>query len=287
MKRAAIFATLGLLSAVGASLTPPAGAQPGQTNPFQGDPAAAAAGRAVYQANCLTCHSLTGGPAGTGPGIVNTTRNDTPRTPAQLFSIIKRGVPGTGMPGFGDRVGDQDIWRTMTYLQTMRGLAIDAPTPGDVAAGERIFRGKGECASCHTVDARGGVMGPDLSNIGRTRKIQQIADAMTKPLHRIYSPGGNQLRELPPTGIWRPVTVVTAEGRRVTGVLLNQDSYGLQMMGDDQRLHLFVRKGLRSVTIADRSRMPTDYDKRLTADEFRDLMAYLTRRGSARSAAGG
>ena len=31
--------------------------------------------------------------------------------------------------------------------------------------------------------------------------------------------------------------------------------------------------------------MPTDYDKRLTPDEFTDLMAFLTRQGNATVAA--
>jgi putative heme-binding domain-containing protein len=282
MKRNAIFGAIGLLTAVAASLVAPAmvGAQPAadQNNPFQGNAAAAAAGQKLYEANCQGCHSLSGGAAGNGPPIVNTTRNDTPRTPGQLFSIIKRGVPGTAMPAWGDRLGDEDIWRTVSYIQRLRAPAMEAPSAGDPAAGQRIFTGKGECAGCHMVDARGGVTAPDLSNIARIRKTQQIVEALTKPLHRIYPPGGNQLRELPPAGAWRSVKLVTADGRQVSGVLLNQDTYGLQIMGDDQQLHLFVRQGLRSVVVADRSPMPTDYDKRLTSDEFRDLMAYLTRR---------
>ena len=76
-------------------------------------------------------------------------------------------------------------------------------------------------------------------------------------------------------------------------MLINQDNYGLQMMGDDQRLHLFRRASLRSIAIEERSRHPTDYDKRLTPDEFRNLMAYLTRQanmprpGAAARPAGG
>ena len=48
----------------------------------------------------------------------------------------------------------------------------------------------------------------------------------------------------------------------------------------DGKLHSFDRSALRSVAIRPGSIMPTDYDKRLTAEEFRDLMAFLTRQGS-------
>jgi hypothetical protein len=41
------------------------------------------------------------------------------------------------------------------------------------------------------------------------------------------------------------------------------------------------------VTQKARSIMPTDYDKRLAPDEFKDLMAYLTRLGTAQTAQAG
>jgi hypothetical protein len=62
-------------------------------------------------------------------------------------------------------------------------------------------------------------------------------------------------------------------------VLLNEDSYSVQMIGTDNQLHLFDRARLRRVVVEPRSLMPTDYDKRLTGDEFKDLLAFLTRQG--------
>ena len=73
--------------------------------------------------------------------------------------------------------------------------------------------------------------------------------------------------------------VTTADGKTIDGVLLNEDSYSLQMIGNDQQLHLFDKAKLRKVAVEPRSLMPTDYDKRLTPDEFKDLMAFLTRQG--------
>jgi hypothetical protein len=42
---------------------------------------------------------------------------------------------------------------------------------------------------------------------------------------------------------------------------------------------LLDKSKLRKVVVEPRSLMPTDYDERLTADEFKDLMAFLTRQG--------
>ena len=46
------------------------------------------------------------------------------------------------------------------------------------------------------------------------------------------------------------------------------------------QLHLFERARLRRIVVDPKSLMPTDYDKRLTAAEFKDLLAFLTRQGT-------
>jgi hypothetical protein len=51
------------------------------------------------------------------------------------------------------------------------------------------------------------------------------------------------------------------------------------MIGNDPRLHSFDRAKLHRVEIERKSLMPTDYDRPLTSDEFKDLLAFLTRQG--------
>jgi putative heme-binding domain-containing protein len=145
-----------------------------------------------------------------------------------------------------------------------------------------VFWGKGQCGTCHMVHGKGGLSGPELTNIAGYRKTQSIIDALTKPYHKVYPPGGAHLLETPTRGEWRPVEVTTQDGRTVKGVLLNQDTHSLQIMGDDNQLHMVVRGKLRSVKVEPKSRMPTDVDKRLAPDEFKDLVAYLTRLGTVR-----
>ena len=76
-----------------------------------------------------------------------------------------------------------------------------------------------------------------------------------------------------------PVHVTLADGTIVDGVLLNEDGYSLQMIDKDQQLRLFDKGKLQNVTVEPRSLMPTDFDKRLTPEEFKDLLAFLTRQG--------
>ena len=120
---------------------------------------------------------------------------------------------------------------------------------------------------------------PAIANIAGIRKSSSIVDALTKQQHRVYGSGGAHLRTLPTMDSYLPVYVTTADGKTIDGVLLNEDSYSLQMIGNDQQLHLFDKSKLRNVKVERQSLMPTDYDKRLTPDEFKDLMAFLTRQG--------
>ena len=250
---------------------------PGPANPFLGKPEAVADGEALYNQHCTTCHGTGGRGGDIGPAIVSGDRLDIGVSDAQTFNIIKNGVAGTPMSP--QRLTEPDIWKVVTYLHALRGTAIDNPLPGDVAHGEQVFWGKGQCGTCHMMSGRGGLTAPDLSNIAGTRKASSISDALTKPQHRVYGSGGAHLESLAPMDSYLPVYVTTADGTIVEGVLLNEDGYSLQMIGTDNQLHLFDRAKLRRVVVEPRSLMPSDYDKRLTPDEFKDLLAFLTRQG--------
>jgi putative heme-binding domain-containing protein len=180
------------------------------------------------------------------------------------------------MPPFGAQLSDDDVWKVAAYIRGLRGTAIDAPAAGDAALGEQICWAKGQCGNCHVVKGKGGLVGPDLTNLGGTRKTASIVDALTKPIHKVFGDGGAIPRILIPNTTYQPVRVTAVDGKVITGVLKNEDSYSLQIMGTDNQLHMFDRAKVK-VVYEPTSLMPTDYDKRLTADEFKNLLAFLTR----------
>jgi hypothetical protein len=74
------------------------------------------------------------------------------------------------------------------------------------------------------------------------------------------------------------VRVTLPDGRVIRGVLKNENSISLQVLGlDDSRLHLLDRRQVKSTVYEKTSLMPRDYDSRLTKEEFQDLIAFLTR----------
>jgi cytochrome c oxidase cbb3-type subunit III len=275
--KAGLFITGLLIVCSASSLMGQRGGGAGQPNPFLGNAQAAAEGEALYHQSCTTCHGAHGGGGEIGPAIVMGDRMDIGRSDAQTFNVIKNGVTGTPMTP--QELPDPDIWKIVTYIRALRGTAIDNPLPGDVAQGETVFWGKGQCGGCHMLSGRGGLTAPDLSNIAGVRKSSSIVDALTKEQHHVYGSGGAHLRALPPMDSYLPVHVTVADGKIIDGVLLNEDSYSLQMIDKDQQLRLFDKSKLRKIVVEPKSLMPTDYDKRLSSAEFRNLMAFLTRQG--------
>jgi cytochrome c oxidase cbb3-type subunit III len=255
------------------------------SNPFIGNAEAVQQGKAIYDERCTACHGANGGAGERAPAIV--IRNSTPaageRNDAPTLDIIRRGIPGTAMPAWGGRLADDDVLKLVAYIHALRGTAIDNPLPGDPVRGRQIFWGKGGCGNCHMISGRGSVLGPDLTNIATMSKATAISDALTKADHRIFSDGGTHLPLIPPMN-YEPVTLMTKDGQTVEGVMLNQDAYSVQLLDMTGKPRSFRRRELSSVIVKQGSLMPTDYDKRLSSDEFNDLLAYLTRLGDPRAA---
>ena len=105
---------------------------------------------------------------------------------------------------------------------------------------------------------KGGLIGPDLSNLASERRLNSIRDALTKAQHK--AAGGRRGAGLMPSSRYQPVRVVTRDGNTVSGIVRNEDNFSLQILGSDNALHLFLREELREVTYESKSVMPTDSD---------------------------
>ncbi len=235
-------------------------------NPFAGSPAAIAEGAKLYTQACQVCH---GGEARGDRAPALNGRFRRGEKDGEIFLNIRGGVRGTQMPAFAQLSSDQ-IWRVVAYLRSLSATAPDAAVAGDAAAGEQVFFGKAQCAACHEVNGRGGVVGPDLSTAGRLsaealeRKISDPAAASGAPVRRRGGPT-------------RPQTLIarTRDGREIRGVRRNEDTFSVQMMDASGHLHLLEKSRLESLRVENGSLMPAGYASRLSKTELRDLVAYL------------
>ena len=246
-------------------------------HPAIGNPQAIADGETLYNEACTACHGKDGTGGELGPPVAAQNRRYLRRTDQEIFDTIKNGIAGTQMPPYATQFTDDQIWHVTAYIRGLRGTAIDTPAAGDVAAGEAVFWTKGNCGGCHMVRSRGSILGPDLSNLAGTRKVQNIVDALTKEKHKIAADGGTHDSTLLPMTTYQPVRITTPDGKVVSGILKNEDSFSLQVLSrDDLNLHRFRRSTVK-VFYDPQSLMPHDWDTRLTSTEFQNLLAFLTR----------
>ena len=132
---------------------------------------------------------------------------------------------------------------------------------GDAARGKAIFEGKGGCAGCHRVYGVGSRVGPDLSDIGALRRVAEIELSILDPNAEV----------LPQNRYYR---VTTKSGETVTGRLLNEDAFSVQLLDTKERLLSFQRTDLRQAGFLSESPMPSYRDK-LSEAERVDLITYL------------
>jgi putative heme-binding domain-containing protein len=71
------------------------------------------------------------------------------------------------------------------------------------------------------------------------------------------------------------VTVVTAAGEKITGLVKNEDTFSIQLMDTHQQLRFFLKKNLQQVSHERKSLMPAYSEETLKPAQLRDLVAYL------------
>ena len=223
-------------------------------------PEVVAEGHTLFNQTCTTCHGMDGSEGERAPALVGERRFFRLSENA-LYDTVKHGIPGTGMPAMN--IPDDSIWKIVGFIRAMRSSASEVDVPGDVARGREVFFGRGGCSSCHMLDGKGGTIGPDLSNIGAEITLKSMKESLTAdgPIPEGY----------------QPVRVVTRDGQAIEGIAKNEDSFSIQLLDRNNRLHLLNREELRSIEESRTSLMPHNYDKALSAEEYNDLLAALSR----------
>ena len=107
-----------------------------------------AEGRQLYQANCASCHGVSGrgdGAAGRGMNPPPPAVGDGPTmhdvSPGTMYRIVSVGIGGTPMPAYGGSLTPEQRWNVVNYLISLRA------TPPQLAEGEGLYTQN--CMSCH------------------------------------------------------------------------------------------------------------------------------------------
>ena len=135
---------------------------------------------------------------------------------------------------------------------------------GPVERGRLVFyhpNGPG-CFKCHTVEGRGGRVGPDLSYVGRSFTREKLIDSILEPSKEVS----------PQFTTW---SMLTSDGVVHTGMIVHENE-GRTILGDSEGRTTEISTYDVQERVPQRvSVMPEKLWERMTVQEFRDLLAYL------------
>lgn len=224
-------------------------------------PKSVEAGSRLFVESCSDCHGIDGRGSARGSdlrmGLVVNRGSD-----EEVAQTIRHGVPNSSMPAFA--LPEDEIRHLVAFIRSLSTKAAKLSVHGNPDSGKQIFFGKASCSSCHMIRGRGGLLGPDLSNLGAEHTLAEIRRSVLSP----NSTGRIQ---------YRAVTVITQKGEKISGTLRNRDSFSLQLMDTRGELRSLQSSELREVILQEKSTMPDHYGKLLSGDELQDLLAFLSR----------
>ena len=228
-----------------------------ESGPRPPTPTDLASGERLYRTQCAYCHGERG-EGGRGATLARPRLLHAPDDQA-MFNVISYGIPDSEMPGHW--FTDRELWQLIGFVRTLGRLAPERAS-GNAANGEKLYTIKGRCAQCHTIGGRGGAMGPDLTDIGTRRSLAYLRESLVSP--EAETPDG-----------FLEVQVELPNGRRITGVRLNEDTFSIQIRDLSGEFRSFFRSELKELRkMPGRSPMPS-YKGVFTASEMDDVVAYL------------
>ena len=137
---------------------------------------------------------------------------------------------------------------------------------GNPELGRQLFFNaeKTLCIKCHRLGDQGGMVGPALTGVGKRFARIFIIESILEPSRSI-------------TASYETQMVVLKNGKVLTGVRVAETD-GELTLGDNQGAkHIVLKSDIEERQPLPLSTMPEGLEKRLTADEFVDLIAFFDR----------
>lgn len=134
---------------------------------------------------------------------------------------------------------------------------------GDAAHGREVFFGKKvACSTCHTVQAQGGRVGPDLSKIASIRTGRDLLESVVFP-SASFARG------------YEPYLIRTRDGAVLDGLISRETAEAIYLYTADRTEKRVPRASIEVLQMGKTSIMPQGLDAQLSREELRDLLSFL------------
>src|SRR5580765_4249797 len=133
-------------------------------------------------------------------------------------------------------------------------------TPGDALRGTEVFNRV--CGQCHKIYGQGQDVGPDITSNGRA-SFEQL-------LSNVFDPS------LVIGAVYQARTVQAADGRIVTGLLVEDSAQRVVLKVQGGKLETIAREDVDAMKVSELSLMPEGLEKQLKPQEIADLFSFIS-----------
>lgn len=197
------------------------------------DEEAAARGKTVYIAQCITCHGTRARGGGRGADLVRSVTVLHDRYGNTIGPYLAKGHPaGNPVQLTQEQIVDLSHFLHQQVGDTLRTGPYNAVLNilvGDAHAGKTFFDGAGGCSHCHSPEG-------DLAHIASKYDPPGLQLKVVFPQNRAVARNGPATPRKPLT-----VTVTTASGDTVTGVPTELDDFNVSLVDSAGHYHSFTR----------------------------------------------
>ncbi|MDQ6632101.1 MAG: c-type cytochrome, partial [Verrucomicrobiota bacterium] len=151
-----------------------------------------------------------------------------------------------------------DVEKQKAHLDELK----PALTGGDAPRGRELFFTKATCFACHTVQGRGGRVGPDLSKIGAIRAPQDLLEAIVFP-SASFARG------------FEPFLIVTKDDEVHPGIISRETADAIYFYDSSRIETRILRAEIKEVRPGTVSVMPEGLEAQLSRQELGDIVAFL------------
>jgi cytochrome c oxidase cbb3-type subunit III len=232
------------------------------------DVAAADRGRAVYLAQCVTCHGPKARGADNGADLVRSVTILHDRYGSTIGPFLQKGHPtqsGAASASISEaQIKDlshflhqqvNDTLRSGPYSKVLNVLT------GDPKAGASYFNGAGKCSTCHSASG-------DLARIGLKYDPPTLQQRLVFPRNVGFGRGAGSSKPI-------SVTVTPADGSPVSGVLVGIDDFNVSLRDASGEYRSWKRTPNLKVEKKDPYAAHVELLDQYTDKDIHDLVAYL------------
>ena len=134
---------------------------------------------------------------------------------------------------------------------------------GNIARGRELFLEAGvQCRSCHRVHGTGIALGPELDEIGKKYDRAQLLESIVEPSKKIDPK-------------YMAFLATTTEGKAYTGLLVERTPKGILLKTARNETIRLATSEIEDLEPQEKSFMPDQMLRDLTARDAADLLAYL------------